>query len=269
MTTLRQFLAFIRKDFLEEVSYRTAFLLQLGGIFLSVTLWFLIARYLRPAQAELPGLPGVPYFDYLLVGMAFNFYLNSALNSFAAKLRNEQLTGTLEAMLISPTPLPVIVFSSALWDSVMSLFQVMVYLGTGLAFGLHLRLDGVPAFLLILLLTILAFSGIGILSAAFILYLKKGDPINLVISSVTAVFGGVFFPAASIPHNLGAVGRFLPMTYALDGIRKALLTGAGAPDLLREIGALLLFVAILLPLGLVGFSLAVRKAREEGTLAQY
>jgi ABC-2 type transport system permease protein len=65
------------------------------------------------------------------------------------------------------------------------------------------------------------------------------------------------------------VGRFLPVTYALDGIRKSLLNGARIPDLLPEIGALLLFIALLLPLGLASFSLAVRKAREEGSLAQY
>jgi ABC-2 type transport system permease protein len=269
MKILRQILAFLRKDFLEEVSYRTAFLMQFGGIFLSVTLWFLIARYLRPARPELPGLPGVPYFAYLLVGISFYHYLASALGSFAAKLRNEQLTGTLEAMLITPTPIPVIILSSAMWDFFMTSIRVMAYLGLGLLFGLHLRFDGLPAFALILILTILAFSGVGILSAAFILYLKKGDPINFLISSASALFGGVFFPTDSMPHHLGAVGRFLPVTYALDGIRKSLLNGARIPDLLPEIGALLLFIALLLPLGLASFSLAVRKAREEGSLAQY
>jgi ABC-2 type transport system permease protein len=266
---LRQILAFLRKDLLEEVSYRTAFLMQFGGIFLSVTLWFLIARFLRPAQPELPGLPGVPYFAYLLVGIAFNFYLASALGSFATKLRNEQLTGTLEAMLITPTPIPILILFSAVWDFLMTSVQVMAYLGLGLVFGLHLRFDSLPAFFLILFLTILAFSGIGIISAAFILYLKKGDPINFLISSVSALFGGVFFPTESIPLGLGKVGRFLPITHALDGIRKCLLTGTRMQELLPQIGALLLFVAVLLPLGLFCFSLAVRKAREEGSLAQY
>jgi ABC-2 type transport system permease protein len=269
LRALRQALAFLRRDFLEEVSYRAAFLMQFGGIVLSVTLWFLIARFLRPAQPELPGLPGVPYFAYLLVGIAFNFYLVSALRSFAAKLRNEQLTGTLEAMLMSPTPIPVLVLCSALWDFFMTSLQVIAYLALGAAFGMHLRFDSLPSFLLILILTILAFSGIGIVSAAFILYLKKGDPINFLISSVSALFGGVFFPTESIPMGLGKVGRFLPITYALDGIRKCLLTGARFQDLLPEIGALLLFIALLLPVGLACFSLAVRKAREEGSLAQY
>lgn len=269
MSTLRQILAFLRKDFLEEVSYRTAFLMQMGGIAISVSLWFLIARFLRPAEAAIPGLPGVPYFSYLLVGIAFYHYLASALGSFAGKLRNEQLTGTLEAMLITPTPIPIIILSSALWDFLMTSLRVVAYLALGALFGLHLRFDSLAGFFLILGLTILAFSGIGILSAAFILYLKRGDPINFLISSASALFGGVFFPLESMPHGLGAVGRFLPITYALNGIRKSLLTGTRLRDLLPEVGALLLFIAILLPLGVAGFSLAVRKAREEGNLAQY
>src|SRR5439155_13113975 len=117
-------------------------------------------------------------------------YLSSALGSFAAKLRNEQLTGTLEAMLITPTPIPLIILSSALWDFLMTSVRVVAYLGVGLLFGLRLRFDSLPAFFLILILTILAFSGVGILSAAFILYLKKGDPINFIISSASALFGG-------------------------------------------------------------------------------
>jgi len=266
---LRQMLAFLRKDLLEEMSYRTAFLMQLGGIFLTVSLWYLIARFLRPPAEALPGLPGVPYFAYLLVGVAFYHYLGSALSSFATKLRGEQLTGTLEAMLMTPTPIPVIILSSALWDFVMTSLRVVVYLGLGTFFGLQLRFDSLVAFFIILVLTILAFSGIGVLSAAFILYLKRGDPINFLISSASALFGGVFIPNQALPHGLGELGRFLPITYALSGIRKSLLAGTRLHALLPEISALLVFVALLLPLGIIGFSLAVRKAREEGTLAQY
>src|SRR5690242_12126627 len=150
MKVLRQMLAFLRRDLLEEMSYRTAFLMQMGGIFLTVTLWFLIVRYVHPSVGPLPGLPGVPYFAYLLVGIAFYHYLGSALNSFASKLRDEQLTGTLEAMLVSPTPISVIILSAALWDFLMTSFRVMVYLGLGAFFGLHLRFDSLLAFFLIL-----------------------------------------------------------------------------------------------------------------------
>ncbi|HEU5180111.1 MAG TPA: ABC transporter permease [Candidatus Polarisedimenticolia bacterium] len=270
MKRLRAMLAFLRKDLLEEMSYRTAFVLQLGGILLTVSLWYLIANWLTlPEKNSLPDLPGVPYFAYLLVGLAFWQYLGSALNSFASKLRAEQLTGTLEAMLITPTPIPVLILSSALWDFVMTSFRVILYLGLGVVFGIQLRFDSLLAFLVILLLTILAFSGIGILSAAFILYLKRGDPINFLITSASALFGGVFLPTHALPASLAGVGRFLPITYALNGIRRSLLTGTRLPELMPEVTALVIFVVLLLPLGIAGFSLAVRKARAEGNLAQY
>lgn len=262
-------MSFFRKDLQEEMSYRTAFIMQIGSIFLTVSLWYLIAQFLRPARPLPPDLPGVPYFAYLLVGIAFYHYLASALGSFATKLRGEQLTGTLEAMLMTPTPIPLIILSSALWDFFMTSVRVVLYLALGALFGLHLRLDSLLAFFIVLLLTILAFSGIGILSAAFILYLKRGDPINFLISSASALFGGVFIPTQTLPHNLGQIGRLLPITYALNGIRKALLTGAHLHDLLPEILALLIFVLLLMPLGMAGFTLAVRKARQEGSLAQY
>ena len=269
MNRLRAMLAFLRKDLLEELSYRTAFVMQLGGILLTVSLWYLIASFLKPPEGSLPDLPGVPYFAYLLVGIAFWQYLGSALNSFAAKLRGEQLTGTLEATLMTPTPIPVIILSSALWDFVMTSFRVVLYLGLGVLFGIQLRFDSLLAFLIIVLLTILAFSGIGILSAAFILYLKRGDPINFLITSASALFGGVFLPVQALTPSLRGVGRFLPITYALNGIRRSLLTGAPLSELMPEITALMIFVLLLLPLGIAGFSLAVRKAREEGNLAQY
>jgi len=83
LKTIRQIFSFFRKDFLEEVSYRTAFLMQIGGVFISVTLWYFIAGFLKPLPGKLPGLPGVPYFAFLLVGIAFYHYLSSALGSFA------------------------------------------------------------------------------------------------------------------------------------------------------------------------------------------
>ena len=267
MKRLRAMLAFLRKDLLEEMSYRTAFVMQLGGIFFTVSLWYLIANFVKPPEGSLP--PGVGFFAYLLVGIAFWQYLGSALNSFAAKLRAEQLTGTLEATLLTPTPIPVIILSSALWDFVMTSFRVVLYLASGVLFGIHLHFDSLLAFIVILVLTILAFSGIGILSASFILYLKRGDPINFLITSASALSGGVFLPAQALPASLVGLGRFLPITYALSGIRRSLLTGTPLSELMPEVTALLIFVVVLLPLGIASFSLAVRKAREEGNLAQY
>lgn len=56
------------------------------------------------------------YFAFVLIGVAFSLYFTVAISGFAKNLRDAQITGTLEAMLLTPTDLPTIIISSCLWD---------------------------------------------------------------------------------------------------------------------------------------------------------
>ena len=261
--------AFLKRDFLIEISYRTAFFLQMLSIVSSVLMFYFIAR-LVDASPSTPGLDGLPYWPWLLVNWAFFTYLTGAIMSFAGKIRTEQTTGTLEAMLTTPTPLSTIVLGSAVWDFLVTSVRAIVYLMIGwLFFEVGIRPEGLLPGLLVLALTVLVHSGIGILSAAFILYLKRGDPITYLVSTSSALLGGVFFPPEIMPDFLQWASRLLPMTYGLRALRRALLLGAPVTDLLPEIQALVLFSIFLLPLGIIGFRIAVRRARLEGSLIQY
>ena len=268
MKTLSILLAFIKRDFLIEVSYRTSFILQFFGIFFTVLIWFYIARIVN-APPDTPGLEGVSYFAYVLLGLAFYHYLSAATMAFSGKVRNEQMTGTLEAMLVTPTPTATIILGSSLWEFLLTSIRVVVYLTVGAFLGVTIRLESLLPCLLVLALTILAFSGIGILSAAFILYLKRGDPITYLVSSISALLGGVFYPPQDMHPWLEGLSRLLPITYALHALRSALLRGSRFSELLPDMFALVLFAAILLPLGVAAFRFAVRRARQEGSLVQY
>ena len=96
--------AFLKRDFLSEVSYRLAFFLQVAGILLSLLAFYHLTKMIDPNAA---GLDGIRPFDWLMIGLAFQFYFSTALYAFSAKIRNEQMLGTLEAMLVSPTPTSV------------------------------------------------------------------------------------------------------------------------------------------------------------------
>ncbi len=93
--------AFIKRDFLSEVSYRLAFVMQVAGMFFTLLALFFFTKMIDPNAA---GLGGVRPFDWIMMGLAFQFYFSTALYSFSAKIRSEQLLGTLEAMLVSSTP---------------------------------------------------------------------------------------------------------------------------------------------------------------------
>jgi ABC-2 type transport system permease protein len=267
--------AFIRRDLFIETSYRSAFILQFGGVFVSVGIWYFLSGMIRGVAPGMEGLAGVDYFAFVLVGIAFYHYLTVALTSFASRVRNEQLTGTLEAMLVTPTRTPLVILSSSLWDFVFTSFRVLIYLGVGIfiawAAGRPIRIhaSGLLPFAVILGLTILAFCGIGIIVASVVIYMKRGEPINALVTSASALLGGVFYPVEALPPWLMSASALLPITYALRGIRSALLTGASFGDLLTEIQVLSLFVVGLLPVGLFAFRWSLRAARRDGTLVHY
>lgn len=259
--------AFIKRDFLSEVSYRLSFLMGVAGMFVSLLAFYFLTKMIDPSTE---GLDGIPPFDWLLLGLAFQFYFSTALYSFSRRVRNEQLLGTLEAMLVTPTPTAMVVFSSAAWDFVYGGIRVLLYmLFATLIFGVHLALGSPLALALGVLLTLLSSAGLGILSASFILYFKRGDPINFLLSGTTTFLGSVFFPVELLPSWLEPFSDWLPVTWSLRIVRGSLLQSRGLADLRSELLMLALLTAILLPGGLICSRYAIRRAKREGTLIQY
>jgi ABC-2 type transport system permease protein len=259
--------AFLKRDFLSEVSYRLAFFLQVAGILLSLLAFFHLTKMIDPNAA---GLDGIRPFDWLMIGLAFQFYFSTALFAFSAKIRNEQVLGTLEAMLVSPTPTSIVIFASAAWDFTYGGIRVVIYLlFATLVFGVQLHVTSILALALGIVLTLLSSAGLGILSASFILYFKRGNPINFLLSGATTLFGTVFFPVEQLPERVRWVADFLPVTWSLRIIRGGLLQGKSFSELQRELLALALLTLILLPLGFYLSRFAIRRAKREGSLVQY
>ena len=108
-------LAFLKKDLVIEASYRVAFLLRMCEIFFSVAVFYFLAKLLGTSVSPYVRPYGGDYFSFVLIGIAFSGFLSIGLQSFSLNIRTEQLMGTLEAMLVTPTKLSVIVLAAALW----------------------------------------------------------------------------------------------------------------------------------------------------------
>jgi ABC-2 type transport system permease protein len=259
--------AFLVRDFLSDVSYRFAFLLQFLGMFFAVAVFFYVSRMIDPATA---GLDGVKPFPWLVVGVAFQLYFSTALYSFAEKVRGEQVMGTLEAMLVSPTPTSVVIFSSTAWDFTWGALRVLIYLLCAVFFfGVKLKVTSPLALAAGISLTLLSSAGIGVLSASFILYFKRGDPINFFLLMGSTLFGNVIFPSQLLPHPIQWISDWMPMSWSLHVVRGALLNGDSFRDVAGPIGRLAILTAVLIPAGLLGARVAIQKAKREGSLAQY
>jgi ABC-2 type transport system permease protein len=261
-------LAFLRRDWIIRSTYRLGLLSHLGMIFFTIAPFFFVGKLLDPSRAQALAPYGGAYFPFVLLGLAFSRYLTISLHSFAGAIREEQLQGTLEALLVSPTGLTVIVLGGALWEFLWTSLEVGLYLGLGaLVFGLDLSHANVPASIVLLVLTVVSLSSLGLFSACGILLFKEADPVNALLSGIMKLVSGVYFPLVLLPGWLEPLARLFPLTYALEGIRQAMLLGRS----LRELGgvclALCVFAAALWPLAVVSLAWTLRRLKTTGALS--
>jgi len=267
--TYKKAVSFIIRDLILTTSYKFEFFLRFFFMLFSILTFYFVSKLVGGAGTEYLEPYGGDYFSFVLIGIAFSGYLMTALRSFSESIRGEQMMGTLEAMLVTPTDTSAVVILSTLWSFIFMSFRVLMYLVIGILLGVDMSNANVFAALIILVLTIICFGSIGIISASFIMVLKRGDPINMFFMSTSELFGGVLFPITILPEWLQTISYILPITYSLNGMRHALLQGYSFSALAPEIIALMVFSVVLVPLGLLSFRYAVKRAKMDGSLVQY
>jgi ABC-2 type transport system permease protein len=262
---MRRVLAFLRRDLRMATAYRlNALLLVSGGLF-TLTLFYFLARTVGEAPL-VRGHYGADYFSFALVGLATAALLRALQTGFSGAVRAAQNDGSLEPLLAAPLSTFHVVTLMGAWPVAQALLRSVGLLGFGvLLFGARLHLH--PAsFLLTLVLSALTFCALGLLSAAFVLVFKRGDPFTYALDSLSYLFAGVLYPTEVLPPLLRTAARFLPATHALQGLRASALRGAGPSELLPTWAALLTFCLVLWPLAAWAVSAARRHVEQAGTL---
>lgn len=267
---LKKPLAFVCRDFINESSYKLNFVTQLAGIFFATAVWFFLSNVFGNSVSPYLKKYGGDYFSFVLIGISFTNYLSVSLGSFSGTIRSAQTLGTLEAMLVTQTKASMIIFSSSLYSFIMTSFRVFVYLLFGtIFFGLPMENANYVGAFLIMIITIICFSSLGIISASFIMVFKKGNPLNWIFVNLSYLLGGVLYPISVLPKWIEKISYFLPITYSLEGMRMALIKGYSIHDLLPNIIPLIGFTVVLLPLSTFIFDLSVKRSKMEGSLIQY
>lgn len=262
--------AFIRRDFLFHWSYKFWFLYEIGSVVSSVVTLYFVGRMLADTPPRAIASYGTDYFTFALIGMAFLDYMWVSMRTFAQQVRMAQFMGTLQAMLVTPTPPFEIVLYSASYTYLWTVFRSLLYLALGVGvFGAHFPHVHLGSALLILVLVILAFSGIGIGSAAMTLYLKQSDPLTSLIGGISFLFGGIVYPVQSLPDSLQGIAWVLPMTHAVEGLRQSLLMGASPMDLWPHAAVLLAWSSAIFPFSFWLLRRVMHILSREGSFGAY
>lgn len=267
--TLRKIASFFLRDLAIARSYRLIFVFELVETLLGVAAFYYLSRFIEVPAFERAELAG-GYFAFAVVGFAFFDYLTVALNAFDSSLDEARRNGTLEYLLVTQTSLPVILAGSAIYPFVVLSMRTAVYLGWAVVlFRFPVAQANWLGAALVLAASVLAFAGLGVISASYSLLFKRGNPVKWLFLGVAGLVSGIMYPVTVLPAALQAVARLVPVTYSLEGMRAALLQNSPIISLWPSLRALLLFALVLLPVSLAVFSWALRRTKITGTLTHF
>lgn len=262
--------AFLRRDLLVAWSYRLAFVSEWGGLVLQAFMFYFVSKLVSPAAIPSYGGTPVTYMEFVAVGIAMTAFVQLALSRVGSGLRGEQVYGTLESLLATPTATMTIQLGTVFYDLLYIPLRTALFLGlAALAFGLHFDGDGILPALVVLLAFIPFVWGLGVANAGFILTFRRGGGVSGFAVMVMTIFSGAFFPLDVLPGWARTAAELNPIAVAIEGMREPLLGGAGWEGVGSDLLVLLPLSAVSLAVGIVAFRLALRREKRRGSLGLY
>lgn len=160
-------------------------------------------------------------FEKLIPGLISMTILFSTTAMEAVVINFELRLGSLERLLLAPISLPAVLLGKVLGGAVFGLLiTVIVTFGALLALGLH-TLYLLPL-LLIVILSLLAFSTLGALVSVSVKEVFEAQTLANFIRFPMIFLCGVFLPLSAMPPVLRHIAYVLPLTYTVNGIEQAL-----------------------------------------------
>jgi ABC-2 type transport system permease protein len=204
----------------------------------------------------------------LLIGAVIWAYLGIIFEFLTETVAWERWEGTIEYTFMAPLSRPMYLLGTGVFAVIYGTVRAMLLFGVvALFFDLHMPDANFVAALVLLGIASISFTGIGMMTAVLpLISPEKGAQLGFVAQGMLLVVSGVYYPTSVLPEWMQWVSVISPATYALDGIRDAILQGDGVTAMGDEIWPLLVIGAVAVPLGLFIFRLGERHAKQHGKL---
>lgn len=270
MLALTKSIAFIKKDFIIERSYKISFIVSLFNSLFPVISFYFVGKLIEGKDFQILNKYGGDYFNFVFLGIAFTRYFQISVNTFANSIKTSQMAGCFEAILSSQTPPWQIVIMSSLYSFLSSAVQLIIMFIIGIIiFDLSFPMVNVSAASISILLSLLSFISLGIIAASITVLTKQGTILTWALGALSAFLGGSVFPIEVLPSWLRVISYVIPVTYSLEALRLSILQGYTFTMLIQQFYILSLFILISFPLSLYFFQWSIEKGKREGSLSNY
>ncbi|HEX3456064.1 MAG TPA: ABC transporter permease [Gaiellaceae bacterium] len=204
----------------------------------------------------------------LLIGAVIWSYLGILFAILMETVAWERWEGTIEYTFMAPLSRAVHLLGMGAFAVVYGLIRTaLLFAVVASFFTLDLGKADFWAAFVVLVIASVSFLGIGVMTAVLpLISPEKGTQLGFIAQGMLLVVSGVYYSVSVLPDWMQVLAKISPATYALEGIRKAILDGAGVSDLWSDIWPLLVIGTVSIPLGFFVFNRGEVYAKRNGLL---
>jgi ABC-2 type transport system permease protein len=202
----------------------------------------------------------------LLIGAVIWSYLGIVFEVLTETVAWERWEGTIEYTFMAPLSRAVHLLGMGAFAVLYGVIRTaLLFAVVALFFGLAFPDANWAAALLLLATASVSFVGVGMITAVLpLISPEKGAQLGFVAQGMLLVVSGVYYPVDVMPQWMQWISTVSPATYALEGIRGAVLDGHGVTA--HDLIPLIAIGALSIPLGLATFRVGERYAKRTGKL---
>ena len=204
----------------------------------------------------------------LLIGAVVWAYLGIIFEFLTETVAWERWEGTIEYTFMAPLSRAMHLGGSGVFAVLYGLIRaILLFVVVAAFFGLAFDDANFVAALVVLVVASISFFGIGMMTAVLpLISPEKGAQLGFVAQGMLLVVSGVYYPVEVLPQWMQWLATISPATYALEGIRAAILDGDPLSSMWPQIWPLLVIGAASIPLGLAIFNRGEVYAKRHGKL---
>jgi ABC-2 type transport system permease protein len=167
----------------------------------------------------------------------------------SALFAGERSRGTLGRLVVSPARKSTFLLGAIGGQ----LGQALVQMALLVLFGVYvMKVDwgnSVPALAVMLVVFGLASVALGVTLGTFVKSSNQASNLSIAAGMGMALLGGAWLPMEIFPQGAQTLAKFLPTTWAMQGLNELVMRGGGIADILLPVGVLIGFAVVFLIIG--------------------
>ncbi|HEY5493210.1 MAG TPA: ABC transporter permease [Candidatus Anoxymicrobiaceae bacterium] len=214
-----------------------------------------MSALITPMAVESKGLVvGKPnYFQFVAPGVIAMVTMMAVMMGLAGSIAREKEQGTMDGILVAPVSRFSIIMGKTGAQTVRGLLQGAMVLILAMTL-FHVKVYGsFLIMLVVVILGILSFVGLGILVSAAVEEQETAMTIMMTVTFPMLFLSGAFFPTQQMPGFMQAISKCVPLTYEVQALRQVVVLGAGLSEVMKPLLILLGFGVVTLAISIPAF----------------